>query len=597
VWKGYVLTAPLKHPRMCLSILFGFVAPWMAAQNGPVAYSVLSSASYDGTIAPGSLFVVYGVNLGPAQLVKAPAYPLQLQLAGTSVTVMSATAILSCPLFYSSAGAVAAILPSATPPGSAAITITYNGQPTPFPVRVGVAASAAGIYTQTSSGLGPGIFTALDGSINTFAASAKSGQEVTVWATGLGAINGPDNIVPSTFPNFPGVEVFVGTQSAHVTYAGRSGCCAGVDQINFEIPPGVAGCYVPVAIRSGGRFSNFVSIAVTSGGAACSDNAPTLPTSLINRASAGQPIKAGAFVIGPATVLQGAGFSQEQYLAERLSAQLHVKVDQKDVAMLRRAAQTHNNRAMKRALAKYAVAWQALTPEAKLALRADASGSQQGGAAAFGQYGTAATIGSAMSGLFPSQGSCTVLADVSGSGGSSSKGLDAGPSLALSGPGGSWVLAARNTGQYQVVFGSSPAESTVPPGSYTLKGTGGRDIASFSSTLNVGGTLQWTNKAAIATVDRSQPLTITWSGGTGYVLLGGYSNGTDVGSHAFACVEDASKGSFTIPGFILAALSATQRDGVIFIGPHPLSTQVQIPGLDLAYLIDGSNDTKSVGYR
>ena len=84
--------------------------------------------------------------------------------------------------------------------------------------------------------------------------------------------------MPSTFPNFPGVEVFVGTQAAKVIYAGRSGCCAGVDQINFEVPASLSGCYLPVVVRCGGSVSNFVSLAVGSGGP-CSDAGATLPVS------------------------------------------------------------------------------------------------------------------------------------------------------------------------------------------------------------------------------------------------------------------------------------------------------------------------------
>jgi len=37
--------------------------------------------------------------------------------------------------------------------------------------------------------------------------------------------------------------------------------------------------------------------------------------------------------------------------------------------------------------------------------------------------------------------------------------------------------------------------------------------------------------------------------------------------------------------------------GRMFISPHPLSQQVTIPGIDLAYFIDGSSDSKSVIYQ
>jgi len=42
---------------------------------------------------------------------------------------------------------------------------------------------------------------------------------------------------------------------------------------------------------------------------------------------------------------------------------------------------------------------------------------------------------------------------------------------------------------------------------------------------------------------------------------------------------------------------ATTTGGVIFIGPHPMSEQVTIPGFDLAYFADGSSDSRSVAFQ
>lgn len=77
-------------------------------------------------------------------------------------------------MVYSVAGAAAAVLPSNVPPGRAMLTLTYNGPSTP---------------SSQSRGFGPGIFTAIDGSVKTFAVPAKSGDVVTAWATGLGPIS------------------------------------------------------------------------------------------------------------------------------------------------------------------------------------------------------------------------------------------------------------------------------------------------------------------------------------------------------------------------------------------------------------------------
>ena len=592
--------------KAVVGLLCGFLLALTgsAQPNAPLLFSAVNSASYDrSAIAQGSLFVVFGQNIGPAQIAQASAFPLPAQLGGTAIAVEFGSTSLNCPMVYSVAGQAAAILPSTTPPGQATLMLTYNGVQSPYPVSINVVPTAAGIYTLSSSGLGPGVFTALDNSVKTFTATAKPGDIVTAWATGLGPIGSPDNVLPSSFPNFGGVEVFVGTQAASVIYGGRSGCCSGVDQIAFAIPAGVTGCYLPVAVRRGGTLSNFVTIAVSGNGAPCSDTAPTVPTSIYSRAAGGQPIKTAAIAIGPLPLLRDAGFNQRQYLAETLSKLLHVKVSEQDATALLRAIEAKNHRAVVRTMAKYASALKALDAAARAKVQAQLTSSQQGTAAAFGQYSTAGILASAMGGLFPSAGTCIVPQLSSGlpgtSSGSSSKGLDAGASLSLSGQVGSWTLTPTSTGQYQVVFGSMPSGPNVPPGAYTLSGAGGKDVGAFTAALNIGGNIVWTNKSAVSTVDRSQPLTITWSGESnpGYVLLGGYSDSSNHQPSGFLCTVDATKGSFTIPSFILSALQPTGTRGVMFIGPHPLSRQVTIPGIDLAYFADASSDSKSLTFQ
>ncbi len=581
----------------CALLLCSVLAaiPAIAQPKTPFVFNVANSASYGANIAQGSLFIVYGSSLGPTELVQASSLPLPAQLGGTAIAVTSGSIMLACPMVYSSAGAVAAILPSNVPPGSAMLTLTFNGVSTPFPLAVNVVTSAPGLYTLGSSGLGPGVFTATNNSVKTFAASAKSGDIVTAWGTGLGPVSGPDDGVPSSFPNFSGVEAFVGTQPANVLYAGRSGCCVGVDQISFEIPAGVTGCYVPVAVRSGGTLSNFVSIAVGNGGP-CSDTAPTVPVSIMNKAASGQPVKAAALAAGPVSVLQGLGFNERLYLADTLSKLLRVKVSPEDVAKLLRAEQTHDRRALTRAMFKYGAAWKKLSPAAKTAVQAALNSKQEGAVASFGQFGTPAVLAAALGGLFPSQGTCTTLTTVPNLSSSPPVGLDAGPSLTLSGPAGLWNLASAKPGQYQVLFGSTPQGPNLPLGTYSIASAGGHDLKAFSVTLNVGGNIVWTNKAAINSVDRSQPLTVIWSGTAtpGYVVVGGYAF-LDSAVGIFVCTEDASVGSFTIPSFILSVLPA--GTGGMFISPHPLSHQVTIPGVDLAYFMDGSNDSKSVAYQ
>lgn len=118
-------------------------------------------------------------------------------------------------------------------------------------------------------------------------------------------------------------------------------------------------------------------------------------------------------------------------------------------------------------------------------------------------------------------------------------------------------------------------------------------------------TLAITNKPSLATIDRTQPLTITWSGGVSgnYVLIGGYTPNisnppVEIPNAYFGCVEDAGKGTFTVPPYILSSMNPTPAGtGALLISPHPLSNQISIPGIDLAYFTDGSSDSANVTFK
>jgi len=596
---------------LCLATL---VPSGLRAQASPppVPGSVNNSASYGTTIAQGSLFVVFGYSLGPAKLVQISSYPLPTVVAGTTVTVKSGSTTFNCPMVYTSDGQVAAILPSTTPAGPATLTVAYNGRTDPggySTIQFTVAKSSFGVYTTSSRGVGPGIFTALDNSLKTFAASAKPGEVVTVWGTGLGAISGPDSVVPATFPSFPNVQVWVGGQSAQIIYAGRSGCCAAVDQIAFVVPPVADGCNVPVTVVSGGVSSNTVALPVSAAGETCSDSGPSLPASVLTKALAGQPVKVAAIAIGPAAV--GNSAALRQTVAHRLSTALHTRVSEADADRLMRAYAARNTRAIRTAMIKYASRWKALDGRTKTDIIVQLGQTQEGAAALFGSFskeGLGTAIGSAQ---IPVAGACVFLAPNYPSGlGSASVGLDAGLSLLLTGAAGSFTMKQTVKGQYHVLFGPSPAGPTIPTGAYTISGSGGKDVGGFSGTITVGGHPAIANKSSLATVDRTQPLTVTWTGGVAgkYVLIGGhtpnahpnggYVNGGYVPQANFACVEDGGKGTFTIPNYILSSMSATANaKGVLVISPHPLSNQIAIPGIDLAYFMDGSSDSVNVTFK
>jgi uncharacterized protein (TIGR03437 family) len=573
----------------------------------PVVFSVNNSADYSTTIAQGSLFVVFGYAMGPAKLAQVSAFPLPNQLSGTSVTVTVRSTTLICPMVYTSDAQVAAILPSNTPPGLATNTVAYNGRTDPFgysTIQSTVAANSVGIFTTSSNGLGSGILTALDGTLKTFANSAKPGEVVTAWATGLGPISSPDNILPTSFPSFPNVQVFVGGQSAALVYAGRSGCCVGVDQIDFTVPAVTNGCNVPVTVVSGFNSSNTVALPVSVAGGACSDTGPTPPTAILTKAAAGQPVKVAAIGIGPDALGNRTAFTQQ--VAARLSAAFHTQVPEADAARLMRAYASGNTRAIRLAMAKYASRWKALDAKAKVQISAQLGQTQEAVAAEFGTFtkeGLAVTIGSAQ---LPVTGSCVVLPHRYPSGlGTVSAGLDAGGSLLLTGPAGAFTLKQTVKGHYHALFPSSNIGPNIPLGTYTISGPGGKDVGAFSATISVGSHLSISNKSSLATVDRTQPLTLTWAGGVGgsYILIVGYTpntnlNGVPAPNISFACAEDGGKGTFTVPDYILSSMNATANSkGVLLISPNPLSNQITIPGIDLAYFMDGSSDSANVTFK
>lgn len=245
-----------------------------AAQPQIALNGVLNAASNalffmpDSSIAQGSTFTIYGTNLGPSSS-PALAYPLETTLGGVSVQVSSGgTTANAIPIFVGPTQ-VNAILPGSAPTGTATLTVTYNGQ-TSAPATFQVAPSSFGIFTFNSLP-GFGIVTDANNHLFNFT-PAHPGDVAIVWGTGIGASPGDDGSAPPPqidLPNLP-VSVYVGTQKVAVTYRGRS-VFTGEDQINFVVPSGIAGCYVPVAVQIGDIVSNFVFMPIAPPGKPCPD--------------------------------------------------------------------------------------------------------------------------------------------------------------------------------------------------------------------------------------------------------------------------------------------------------------------------------------
>jgi hypothetical protein len=169
---------------------------------------------------------------------------------------------------------------------------------------------------------------------------------------------------------------------------------------------------------------------------------------------------------------------------------------------------------------------------------------------------TGASFGSSSDILSP--GSCNASLTVSGGGAGTQTGLNAGTTIGLTGPAGSYTLNASpaGVGNYiaQLPAGAIPSTG----GSFTFTGTGGSDVGGFTATVSMPNPLlTWTNQSAAATVTRSQGVTVTWSGGTSgsFVIIMGESSSSN-GGGSFTCFAPQSAGSFTVPAFVTASLPA-----------------------------------------
>ncbi len=513
-----------------------------AAQPAIDRNGVVSSASFapalsvGGAIAQGSIFSVFGKNLGPAATAQPTAFPLSNTLGGASVKVTAGATTLNAIPVYSSPTLINAIMPSNTPVGQVQVTITFNGASS-APQTVNIVANGPAIYTATGAGAGPAILQNFvpDGvpPINSPARPVKQGQTGILWLTGLGPIAGADNAAPPVGSlSFP-VEIWIGGQAVtNIAYSGRTPCCAGVDEIVFTVPTSApSGCYVPVTMRVAGKaVSNTVTIAVDPQGNRCSD-----PSS--------------------APYTRGGKFGT--------------------IALIRRQIR-YANANPPDLVADVALAGFSKEAGADFSFNPIASLPPAGSCNVYygkGDFGGTATP-------FTTQASALKAGTVTVNGSRSVtllSGFDNGAAENIGLLGSSGILPAS----------LNPPPPFLSPGVYTVSVAGGSDVGAFSTQITVPNTaISWTNRDQISEVDRSQPLTFNFSGGAYLVSVEGvnYDVPTDT-SASFRCIVPGGATSFTVPNQILANIAPTRPDrtqsrGFISIATATQPAAFQASGLD-----------------
>jgi uncharacterized protein (TIGR03437 family) len=542
--------------RIMLSLGILAVTAVSAFAQQPTAGAIVNAGSYavagtqNAAIAQGSMFVIFGTNMGPSTIQHAFSYPLPTTLAGTSINITSGSPFHAI-MLYTVASQLAAILPSSVPAGPATLTVTYNGQ-TSAPLSFTVVPSNFGAFTATQAGSGAGIIVDGNGVPYTALRPATPGLQVALYGTGLGPIAGDETTPTAQQKLNTTLQVYVGTQQANVVFEGRAGSSAGnaIDQINFTVPSGVTGCNVPVTVQIGNVVGNFSTLPVSNGGP-CSDPGG-VPASVLQQVSGKNTFSIGSVFLTNTTT-------------------------------------------------KSTLPGQTTTT------------TTSGGGAFFARYTLSAFLESPSSSTgSPSIGGCLVTPITSSLSSTSSPlvsytGLDAGASIGLTGPNGAQTLSKITQVSLPGFYSGTFPASYLTAGSYTATGPGGADVGAFSTSLAVPSPLVWTNAASIPNINRSQGVTITWTGGdpNGYVTITGSStttSGTSVLGGTFTCLAPVAAQTFFVPPPVLLSLPASgsfagvNLPGTLSVGGESYTT-FTASGLDFGLFGYLSSSSQSASYQ
>ena len=565
-------------------------------QVGPLNAARLTPRDLPGGgIAPGSIFIVKGTNLGAAGVKQNTVWPVPTKLNNTLVQVLIGGTRYDCYMIYVVAGRgkdkdgndlpdqIAAILPSTVPAGEGTLTVTYNGSKSD-PVRIRIVQRSLGLFALNESGSGPATTThGKTWVANTVVAGAHPGEEWVLWGTGLGAISTPDYDQAPYAPMNLGLKVFVGGKEATVNFHGRTPTLAGLDQINFVVPDGVSGCAVSVYTQIGTEVSNVLTMSVTPAGQAQCQDSLALTNQEMQRLAESQSLRVGLV------------------RACRVDGKISTVSDGKTstISML-----------------------------------------LDFGSASFMQYHPAYAVRSrALVGL-PSVGNCVVYSNAIADNTLSTfwfaddvvpaDELDAGAKLTLTNSKSQTRTLDKTATPsedelvdvvipYTKVTGgqlSATGDLDVSgididplfhyPGQLALSGPGGSAVGAFNTSTTLSSTaFNWKDKDTVTTISRSSPYTVRWEGGNSaneFVMISGGSslpasdtNGDDEDDEAgsavmFMCTARLGDNQFQIPQVILSQLPATPSGsdsptGTIVVGsiPYPEVGAFSAPGLDTAH--------------
>jgi uncharacterized protein (TIGR03437 family) len=234
-------------------------APGQASTTWLLGIANAAGGSLGGRLAPGEVFSLYGMGLGP-DLPLAGAFDaagfLPTTLGGVQVTVGGTAA----PLLYVSSTQINAVAPVELSPHAASeLQVTLNGSAAPK-FRIFVDPTDIEVFQNPD---GPAAAINQDGTVNSQAHPAPAGSYVSIWATGTGYFPGSDGQQATAANSFCGpicevIDAYSGSPVSTPYVGAAPYTVNGVVQINFQVSGDSSGYYLRVNGANSGVFGLYV---------------------------------------------------------------------------------------------------------------------------------------------------------------------------------------------------------------------------------------------------------------------------------------------------------------------------------------------------
>ena len=229
-----------------------------------------SSAPFTAGISPGELLTLYGTGLADS-LVVAQAIPFPTSLGNVQVSING----MPAPIYYVAPTQVSVVVPYGISGTIAQVQVTTDGNPSNT-VSAFIGETSAGVFSVPPGGLGYGAILHQDGTLVNKSSPAQANETVSVFLTGLGAVNpgisdgaaGPSGTLSQATNT---ITADISGTTATVTYAGLAPGLAGLYQANVTIPSGLTAGDNTMDI--GGPDSYTAEVLVSIGGASANADA------------------------------------------------------------------------------------------------------------------------------------------------------------------------------------------------------------------------------------------------------------------------------------------------------------------------------------